>query len=183
MIYIIGGAPRSGKSILSQRLSAKLKIGWISTDLLEELLRVSKAEGVKYEWNASPEAIMAAADWFYPYLERFTWGISSLADNYVIEGVDFLPEQVARLSARYQIRTLFLGCSIMTLERFNQFPGRSEGYSFLPETMKRQIVQDVPLWSEFIRKEAGRFGYPYIDTSSDFPSRLNEAEKILTFGS
>ena len=40
MIYFVGGAPRTGKSILTQRISAKLKIGWTSSDLLIELLRV-----------------------------------------------------------------------------------------------------------------------------------------------
>jgi 2-phosphoglycerate kinase len=34
MIYLIGGAPRVGKSTLCQQVSAKLGIGWISTDLL-----------------------------------------------------------------------------------------------------------------------------------------------------
>ena len=33
----------------------------------------------------------------------------------VIEGVDLLPAQVAQLSARWQIRSVFLGCSKMTL--------------------------------------------------------------------
>jgi 2-phosphoglycerate kinase len=47
MIYLIGGAPRAGKSILCQQVSAKLKIGWISTDLLVELLRVKGEKGVK----------------------------------------------------------------------------------------------------------------------------------------
>lgn len=57
MIYLIGGGPRVGKSILCQWVSAKLKVGWISTDLLVELLRVKRVEGVKTEWNAAPEAI------------------------------------------------------------------------------------------------------------------------------
>jgi hypothetical protein len=34
-----------GKTILSQQVSANLRIGWISTDLLEELLRLKKEEG------------------------------------------------------------------------------------------------------------------------------------------
>ncbi len=182
MIYLVGGAPRAGKSILSQRLSANLKIGWISTDLLLELLRVKNEAGVKVAWNAAPEAIAAAAEWFFPYLERFVWGVSSLAESYVIEGVDFLPAQVAQLSAQYQIRPVFLGCSHMTLEHFDQFPGRSRGYAGLPEAMRRQIVQDVPPWSEFVRQEAERFGYPYVDMSDDFPSRLGEAEAVLTAG-
>ena len=180
MIYLVGGAPRAGKSILGQRISAKLNVGWVSTDVLMQLLRVKHEPGIKVEWNAAPAAITANAEWFFPYLERFIWGVSSLADNYVIEGVDFLPAQVVQLSLQYQIRAVFLGCSSMTLERLNQFPGRSRGYSRLPEAVRRQIVQDVPLWSDFIRQEAERFGYPYVDMVSHFPERLREAEAVLT---
>lgn len=171
-----------GKSILGQQFSAKLKIGWISTDLLMELLRVKNEKGVKIEWNAAPERIMADAEWFFPYLERFIWGVNSLAENYVIEGVDFLPAQVVRLSTQYQIRSVFLGCSQMTFKTFDQFPGCSRGYSNLPEEMRRQIVRDVPLWSEFIRQESEHFGHPYFDMIGDFVQCLNQAEAILTTG-
>ncbi|WP_420628867.1 hypothetical protein [Candidatus Leptofilum sp.] len=181
MIYLIGGAPRVGKSTLAQQVAASLKSSWISTDPLLELLRVGDVAGVKTEWNAKPEAIAATAEWFYPYLERFVWSVESLAADYVIEGVDFLPEQVARLSAQFQVRTLFLGCSKMTRKRFDQFPGRSRGYANLPEELKRQIVEDVPLWSAFVGQEAQKFGYPYVDTEDDFLARLVEAEgKLLT---
>ena len=151
MIYLIGGAPRAGKSILGQRLCTTRSVGWVSTDLLMELLRVANAAGRKMKWDAAPEAITAAADWFFPYLERFIWGVNSLADHYVIEGVDFLPAHVAQLSMQYPIRTVFLGCSRMTLEDLTRFPGRSQAYGSLPEAQRRQIVQDVPRWSVFIR--------------------------------
>ena len=180
MIYLVGGAPRAGKSILGQQVSAKLNVGWVSTDVLIQLLRVKNEASTKAEWNAAPAAITANAEWFFPYLERFIWGVSSLADNYVIEGVNFLPSQVVQLSQQYQLRAVFLGCSSMTLERLNQFPGRSRGYSLLPEEVRRQIVQDVPLWSEFIRQEAGRSGYPYVDTVSHFAESLRAAEVVLT---
>jgi hypothetical protein len=180
MIYVVGGAPRAGKSILGQQVAANLRIGWISTDLLMELLRVKNEEGVKAEWNANTEAIRANAEWFFPYLERFVWAITSQAENYVIEGVDFLPAQVKRLSVQYPIRTVFLGCSKMTLETLDGFPGRSPGYSRLSEEVRRQIAKDVPLWSELIRQECESFGYPYIDTVHDFPKQLRQAEWILT---
>lgn len=182
MIYLIGGAPRAGKSILCQQLAARLNIGWISTDLLLDLLRVKNDAGIKSEWNASPEAIAADAEWFFPYLERFVRGVSSLAENYVIEGVDFLPAHVARLTSAYPIRSVFIGCSRMTLQRFDQFPGHSPGYASLPEDMRRQFAQDIPLWSAFIQQEAERFGYAYIDMSDDFPARLSEAQIVLTTG-
>ncbi|HSJ89832.1 MAG TPA: hypothetical protein VK909_21655 [Anaerolineales bacterium] len=179
MIYLIGGAPRAGKSILCQQFSAELRIGWISTDLMMELLRVNGDPVVKNEWNAAPAAIAANAKWFYPYLERFIWGVNSCAKDYVIEGVDFLPAQVLQLLNQYPIRTVFLGCSRMTLKTFDQYPGHSVGYSHLPEQAKRQIIHDVPLWSEFIREEAGRFGFSYHDTSDDFEHRIQEARARL----
>ena len=103
-----------------------------------------------------------------------------MADDYVIEGVDFLPVQVAQLSKQYEIRCVFLGCSKMTLEIFDQYPGKSKGYAGLPEKMRCQFAQDVPRWSEFIQKEAEHFKYPYLDMSPDFSARLLEAENILT---
>jgi 2-phosphoglycerate kinase len=180
VIYLVGGAPRAGKSILGQQVAANLKIGWISTDLLLTILGMTNVEGIKTEWNATPEAITANADWFFPYFERFVWGASSLAENYLIEGVDFLPAQVKQLSAQYQLQAVFLGCSNMTLEHFDQYPGRSRGYSSLPEELRRQFARDVPLWSEFIRRECESFGYPYIDTVNVFPQQLAHAESILT---
>jgi hypothetical protein len=85
------------------------------------------------------------------------------------------------LRCQYPIRTVFLGCSHLTLEGFTQFSGRS-GYGSLPEALRRQIVEDVPRWSAFIRQEADRFGYTYVDMVSDFSQRLAEAEMVLATG-
>jgi adenylate kinase family enzyme len=71
MIYLVGGAPRAGKTILGQQISTKLSVGWISTDLILTLLRLKNDERVKQEWNAGSAAIMANAERFFPYLERF----------------------------------------------------------------------------------------------------------------
>jgi hypothetical protein len=132
MIYFIGGAPRTGKTILGQQISKKLKIGWISTDLIWEVLKVKNVPGTNIKWDASPQAITEIAEWFFPCLERFVRGVSSQAEHYLIEGVAFLPAQIAQLSGKYHVRALFLGCSKMTLERFDRFPGHSIGYSYLP---------------------------------------------------
>ncbi len=180
MIYFVGGSPRAGKSILGQQVAAHLKMGWISTDLLEDLLRFKGEEGIKAEWNASPDAIQANAEWFFPYLERFVWGVTAHAEDYLIEGVDFLPHQLKQLSAQYPIRAVFLGCSEMTLEKFDQFPGCSPGYRALPEEFRRKIVYDVPVWSEFIRHKCEGSSYSYVDTANDFPTQLLQAEELLT---
>jgi len=126
MIYFAGGVPRAGKTILGHQIASNLRIGWISTDLLLTLLGMTNVEGIKTDWNAAPVAVTANAEWFFPCLERFVWGVNSMAEHYVIEGVDFLPVQVAQLAAQYQVRAVFLGCSRMTPKDVEQFPGRSQ---------------------------------------------------------
>jgi hypothetical protein len=181
MVYLAGGAPRVGKSLLAQRIAASLKIGWVSTDLLVELSRMKGDSDVPQEWNAAPEAIAATGDWFFPYLERFVWGVSGMTEGYVVEGVELLPAHIAQLSMQYEIRAVFLGCSAMTFELFERF-GSTRGYAALPVAMRRRIAEDIPLWSEFVRREAERFGYPYVDVSGDFAARMGEAEAVLLSG-
>jgi hypothetical protein len=176
MIYLVGGAPRTGKTILAQQVAARLRVGWVATDVLRSLLKDEEAAG----WDASPEAISATAEWFFPHLKRFIWGISSLADDYLIEGVHLLPKQAAALSSQHQVRSVFLGRSRLNLAQFDEFPGRSRGYGSLPLEIRQQIVQDVPQWSEFVAREARAFKFRYVDTSDDFVSRVKEAEVFLT---
>ena len=176
MLYMVGGAPRAGKSLLGQQVAARLRVGWVATDVLQSLLKEQGAAS----WDATPEAIAATADSFLPHLERFIWGISSLADDYLIEGVHFLPKQVAALSSQYPVRSVFLGRSRLDLAQLDEFPGRSRGYASLPLEIRRQIVADVPPWSDFVAQQAGAFGCRYVDTSDDFVSRMMEAELFLT---
>lgn len=175
MIYLVGGAPRAGKSILGQRVAQRLSVGWVATDVLRTLVQ---GEG-EARWDASPEAIAHTADWFFPHLEKFVGGIGSLADSYLIEGVHFLPRHVLALGQRCAVRAVFIGSSQLTLQRFEEFPGRSPGYASLPADFKRQIVRDVPRWSDFISREAAAAGCPYVDTSGDFAAQLALAEQHL----
>ena len=56
MIYMMGRAPRAGKSILCQHFASKMEIGWISTDLLIQVLRVKNEDDIKSALlNARPK--------------------------------------------------------------------------------------------------------------------------------
>lgn len=165
--------------MLCQQFAAHERIGWTSTDVLYDLLRVGGVVGVKNEWDASREAIASHAEWFYPYLQRLTWSVNSLADHYVIEGVGILPKQVKQLSEEYKLRAVFLGNSQMTVERLDAYPGRSRGYAELPIELKYQIATDVPQWSEYVAQEAEAYGYGYVDTGADFERQLQRAEAML----
>ncbi len=179
MIFLIGGAPRSGKSTLGQLIAAQERIGWIGTDLLIELLRVAHDPGAPRQWDAAPEAIRATAEWFSPFLDRFLWGLSSQADHYLIEGVHFLPGHAVALAQKYAIRSVFLGCSRMSLARLDAYPGRSPGYAHLPTTLRLQIAADVPAWSALLERECERWGAPYLDLVDDFADGQRRIRQAL----
>jgi hypothetical protein len=178
---MIGGAPRTGKTILGQRLAGKHQLGWISTDILMDLLRVKGEDDVQTKWDAAPEAVAGNAEYFFPYLRQFVWSVNARFGSYLIEGVHFLPAQVAQLETEFQIRSVFLGCSEMSLDRLDQFPGHSRGYAFLPDDVRNTIIADIPPWSDLVQQQAKQYGYTFIDMIDDFPSRLNDAEEALEF--
>jgi hypothetical protein len=179
MIYFVGGAPRVGKSILAQQTARTLAISWISTDVLKTFLGAHLSTVPGIHWNQS-QTIPATAEWFFPSLERFIWAVSSMVEHFLIEGVDFLPAQVAELAKTYPIRCVFLGCSVLTLQQFAQFPGLSPGYIDLPADLRQQIIQHVPMHSTLVHHEAERLGYPYIDMAGDFHAHLQKAATVLT---
>ncbi len=179
MIYLIGGAPRCGKSTLCQRFAAELGIGWISTDLVVEVIDQA---GIKkpQQWDARPEVVRDCADQFFPYFERIVSGINSTAESYVIEGVHFLPNHVRTLHERFPIRAVFLGCSLITPADIARLPGKSPGYADLPKPMRAQIARDVPVWSAWIQELSGASGFPYVDMAKNkFASSLELAAAEL----
>jgi hypothetical protein len=178
LIYLIGGAPRAGKSTLAQQVSARLGIGWISTDVILEVIKVAEGEAER-DWDASIESINSNSERFYPFFERFIWAVQSQTENYVVEGVDFLPVHVSRIMARWNVSAVFLGRSKMTIDEFDQYPGKSPGYANLPKELRKQIADDIPVWSNLLKTEADRFHFPYIDMSTNFIQSLEEAESVL----
>jgi 1,4-alpha-glucan branching enzyme len=84
MVTLVGGAPRTGKTMLSQQVAAQQRTNWISTDLLKDILRV-KTTLVPHilhpEWSRNaaiyqintrqftPEGTFAAAEAHLPRLK------------------------------------------------------------------------------------------------------------------
>lgn len=177
MIYFIGGAPRVGKSTLCQSVASSEGFGWLSTDLISEVLREA---GVKMPeaWDADSESVFEQCERFFPFLERLALGLQSMTQHYLIEGVDFFPRHLASLKHRVELTGVFLGSSQMTPHQVRG--GKSLGYAELPETLCEQIAADVPLWSLEIEKEASSAGYPYFDMSEgDFSENLKLAASSL----
>ncbi|MEZ4619199.1 MAG: hypothetical protein R2867_27315 [Caldilineaceae bacterium] len=74
-----------------------MNTNWISTDLLVQLLKVKEVAGAPTEGNAAPRSLPSGRYGSF-LLRTLCLGASSFAEHYVIEGVDFLPAQVAQLA-------------------------------------------------------------------------------------
>lgn len=135
MIYLIGGAPRTGKTTLAKKLSSKLKISWVSTDTLEVIAReyISKKDLEKaypyttlrrekgarnndefYNKHSTKKIIRllkAQAATNQPAVEAMVANEIDNGNDYILEGYHLIPSFVAKLIKKYgkrNFKTVFL---------------------------------------------------------------------------
>jgi 2-phosphoglycerate kinase len=125
MIYLIGGAPRTGKTTLAKQLSKKLKISWISTDTLEVIAReyisekdlskaypyttLRRANGARnndefYSKYSSAKIVKVLKDQAKTNHDAIEAMIANEIDNgndYIMEGYHLLPGFVSTLIKKY----------------------------------------------------------------------------------
>jgi 2-phosphoglycerate kinase len=133
MIYLIGGSPRSGKTLLAKRLSARLRIGWVSIDVLESIVREytpkesrqrlfpknvlrkrthGSNDGMYEKFSAREivNAYIRQGKASYKAIEAFVSDCVYEAHDFVLEGYQIQPGFVVRLMERFpkEIQSCFL---------------------------------------------------------------------------
>lgn len=127
MIYLIGGSPRSGKSILSRKLAKKLDIGNISTDNLRPVVMpyFSKKDGFihfpfekmfdaanvndyfeKYTGKQILKADIKEARTIWPGVKNWIDYLLKCKIKYIVEGVHLLPFLVEQYKKRKKYKNL-----------------------------------------------------------------------------
>ncbi len=113
MIYLIGGAPRCGKTILSKALAKEKHISWISTDSIWSIIVASTPKNQiakKFPYRKtrlgvhSAKSILAAeiteSKTLWPGIKAFIERLVETHEDYVIEGVHLMPELVHTLKRK-----------------------------------------------------------------------------------
>ncbi len=107
MLYIIGGAPRAGKSILAQRMLEECRLAYFPTDTLMMGLATALPQlGLKP--SASP-SMRAPIMW--PILRGMAVKILENHEDYLLEGDVLMPAHAAELRKGFgsALRACFLG--------------------------------------------------------------------------
>ena len=196
IVVLIGGAPTVGKSTVARLLSEHLRIPWISSDQIREVMKAtvdeknfpalfdtkdytaerfltefSSSEIVKMEINEG-EAVWPGVQAFIE--ESYPW------NSFIVEGVAILPHLVARdFSNRSWAQPVFLVDEDADRIRnvvFNR--GLWDDAKTYSDDVKEKEVQWAMLFSHMIRVEAEKYHFPWIEMKKndkeDLRSILNQ---------
>jgi hypothetical protein len=176
MLYLIGGAACTGKTILSERLLKEKKNPYFCLDYL--------ASAIDRNLHNIPSR--QAAYKILPNLEAMLRNIVEVKSNYIIEGDKLLPEQVIKLIQVYpnQIISCFLGYStidpLQKVKAIKQYPSHINDWTReSSEIDLRDLVTEMLDYSQYLQAECYKYSLRYFDTSEDFSNTIDKAYQYL----
>ena len=182
MIYLLGGAPRCGKSILARTINREDGLAVVSTDLLRgvlaPLLPALKAAMDSRDFKRE-------ADIFFPHLRQAALVLNLQLPNAVIEGVGFFPRHVAALREHLPtgVQACFLGRSSATDDALFGHATDHRLYERLSDEGRGRLAELILAWSAAIERECAEAALPYIDLAlAGFNAGLAQAHERLFEG-
>jgi hypothetical protein len=186
VLYIIGGAPRAGKSILAQRMLAERNLAYFPTDIL--MMGIAKAmpqSGLKPRDSAPTRAEI-----MWPMLRAMASTIIENGDDYLLEGDVLMPSHVVELRERFGlgIKPCFMGYasidSSVKMRDIRQFAaGKKDWTNECEDAHLLRLVLELRKFSQVLRDECRELRLPYFDGSLSFSSAIAEAATYLRSGS
>ena len=181
MLYIIGGASRTGKSMLSRELMVKTGKPYFGLDVL----MMGLANGLpEYGINPEdPEFRNAAKMW--PILRSMLINMLEAGIEYIIEGYTILPEHVGEIQSLFpdQVKSCFIGYNRINpeqkLEEIRKYSGLPNDWadSSSDNDILKLINRSIS-YSPFLETECAEYKIPYFDQSEDF---IGTHRKILEY--
>jgi len=202
MIFLLGGPPRVGKSIISNEIRQKHAVSVISTDTLGAVLenvlspelapdlfvfgkfnKMPIAERVKLITTKNPaeliDYVRKESHVVWKAVDAFIRRENDEGRDALIEGVAVLPELVSRLD-NIPHRVVFIG---------NQGENHKENIKKSAEVNERDWMRDVSdkyisafamfvkRMSAYIEQEAKKYGFEYIEMNNELFE--NVTEKVM----
>ncbi|MBN2074874.1 MAG: hypothetical protein JW762_04920 [Dehalococcoidales bacterium] len=181
MLYIIGGASRTGKSMISRELMAKTGIPCFNLDVL----MMGLANGLpEYDINPDdPEFRNAEKMW--PILRSMLINMIETGTEYILEGYTIIPEHASEIRSLFpdQVRSCFIGYTRIDPEKkleeiriYSDFPNDWAKTSSDNEILN--LVNRSISYSSFLKTECEKYQIPYFDQSEDF---IDTQRRVLAY--
>jgi hypothetical protein len=182
VLYIVGGAPRAGKSILAQRMLKECKVAYFPTDILMSgLVKAMPELGLRP--NDSPRT---RAPIMWPILQGMANAILENGEDYLLEGDVLMPAHVVELQERFgsAVRSCFMGYgsvdSIAKVRDIRRHAARRTDWSNeCDDSHLLRIVGEFKALSEELRGECAEHDLAYFDGSTDLFDAIAQAAVYL----
>jgi 2-phosphoglycerate kinase len=178
MIYIIGGAARSGKSIISRKIAVEHRISYLPLDSLKTAFYIGKPElGID-----SKKSYKENARKMWPFIKPFIINLIQIGEDYQIEGDTILPSQVYELlqdkKINKSIRVCFVGYSNIKPEKKledirNNHGNINDWLQDKTDAYVLSVIKDRIKYSRFLKEECEKYNIQYIDMSKDFNKQID----------
>lgn len=169
-MLILGGAPRSGKSLISRALLPLLGVPYLSIDPLKMALAKAIPD---YPLDTDGSSI-AVSEQLWPFIRALIINMHETGLNDLVEG-GILPWQVAQLSDCLGVTppVCFVGYRDIAIEtlldrmtRHKELPNYWIG-ELTTEELHR-LAEEGIAFSRYLEDECKGFGFYYQDFSTDF---------------
>jgi predicted kinase len=182
VLYLVGGAPRAGKSILAQRMLDECGVAYFPTDTL--MMGLTTAVPQLGLQPADSPATRSPVMW--PFLRGMAVKILENGEDYLLEGDVLMPAHCVELRERFgsAVSSCFLGyetvAAIAKVRDIRCYAASREDWTNeCDDAHLLRIVEEFKSLSERLRIECAQFGLAYFDGSRDMFSAIDKAVTYL----
>lgn len=205
MVYLIGGAPRSGKTILSRELGKKFGISWISVDSLESIVKryipkeqhdvhfpkdrfrelIEKSNDIMYQNNSAEEiakAYIAQSKISWKAIEVLVECMIADQEDLIIEGHQIHPELMRKLINKYgEANLTALALTKTDIDDIvnTARQGKSENDWFINKTVNPdvhyKIAKMISEYSKYLEREAAKNNITIVTYNGNFEEQIEKA--------
>jgi hypothetical protein len=181
MIYILGGASRSGKTTLSRRAVSEKEIPYFPLDaLFNGLANGAPQLGVAYN-----QSFIERAEKMWPIVRPLIKCFSDEERDFLVEGDSILPNQVHELmQSGNKIRACFVGYTELSKEEKlalvrKHHQGELDWTKGISNEEMLKLIDEMIQFSKYLKEECARNGIEYFDISHDFEKSREAAFNYL----
>lgn len=210
MIYLIGGPPKCGKTIVARKLASRLCIPWISSDHIETMVSVSTPKNEferkfpksfvrkktknsndlmysKYTLGQIISLYQKQSQTSWPAIDAMVEFLLAEKIDYIIEGYHIQPKFIKKLLSKYgarKIKPLFFYQEDFESFKNNFSRGDARTNWILVKTKKKdtyiKILQMLHQYGLLFKQEALRNKFRIFDLSENFDKQVKKIVSDLS---
>ncbi len=183
MLYLLGGAARTGKTTIAQTFLSKTSIPFFSLDFL----MMGFADGMP-EFGLDPDADeLLVAEQLWPVVGAMLSAMVEDEVDYLVEGVQLHPKHAWELCEKFagRVRVCFVGFAkvdtLVKLEEIRRFGGGADDWMrHYPDEQVIQEIERLKNLSVRLEDACQQYGIKYVEASDDLSDTVADVMRYFT---